>query len=116
MNYPVSPYEQLLMTQLFWARLPEPTRELRPISGRRFRADFSWPDAMLIVEVEGGTWIQGRHSRGKGFESDCEKQNLCVLDGWRYLRVTPAQIDSGKALEWIRRALSRDAREERDAA
>ena len=107
-----SPYETLLMTQLHWAGLPEPTRELRFIKGRRFRADFAWPDSMLIVECEGGTWIGGRHSRGKGFESDCEKQNLATLDGWRYLRVTPSQIDDGRALRWIEQALSRAERRE----
>jgi very-short-patch-repair endonuclease len=100
-----SPYETLLMTQLHWAHLPEPTRELRIIPGRRFRADFAWPAERLVVEVEGGTWIGGRHSRGKGFESDCEKQCLAVLDGWRYLRLTPSMIDDGRAIEWIRRAL-----------
>lgn len=109
-----SPYETLLMTQLHFARLPEPTRELRFIRGRRFRADFAWPTERVIVEVEGGTWIGGHHSRGKGFASDCEKQNLAVLDGWTYLRVTPEHIDSEKALDWIRRALS--AKEARNAA
>jgi hypothetical protein len=113
-----SPYETLLMTQLHWAGVSEPTREYRPIQGRRYRADFHWgPPHNLIVEVEGGTWIPGggRHTRGKGFESDCEKQNLCVLAGYRYLRLTPSMIDDGRAIEWIRRALEQ-SKERREAA
>ena len=79
-------------------------REVTFIPRRRFRADFLIGDD-LIVEVEGGTWIEGRHSRGKGFESDCEKQALAVIAGYRYLRVTSNQVEDGRAIGWIRQCL-----------
>jgi hypothetical protein len=98
--------EQLLAVQLEQAHVGF-DREVRFIPDRRFRADFvvygGFPE--LIVEVEGGTWNQGWHVRGGGFESGCEKQALAVIAGYRYLRVTSAQVEDGRALEWIRQAL-----------
>ena len=84
-------------------------REVTFISGRRFRADFlvGPGGSNVIVEVEGGTWVEGRHSRGKGFESDCEKQALAVIAGYRYLRVTSNQVEDGRAIDWIRQCLRR---------
>jgi len=40
---------------------------------------------MLAVEVDGGTWTGGRHTRGAGFEADCEKLNAAVIAGFRVL-------------------------------
>jgi len=60
---------------------------------------------MLAVEVDGGTWSGGRHTRGAGFESDCRKISLGVLDGWRVLRFTTDMVQSGEALTTIKEAL-----------
>lgn len=54
--------------------------------GRRFRADFCWPPERVILEVEGGTWVQGRHSRG---EADHEKYNLAASLGYLVFRTVP---------------------------
>jgi hypothetical protein len=62
---------------------------------------------MLAVEVEGGSWIHGRHVRGRGFEADCEKYNQAVLLGWRVLRFTAAMVEAGTALFAVDQALSR---------
>jgi very-short-patch-repair endonuclease len=59
---------------------------------------------MLAVEVEGGSWIAGRHVRARGFEADCEKYNAAVLLGWRILRFTTAMIESGAAISAIEAA------------
>lgn len=37
--------------------------------------------------------------------TDCEKYAEAVLAGWRVIRVTSTHVNSGEALEWIRRAL-----------
>lgn len=85
--------------------LPEPEREYRFHPKRRWRLDFAWPAAMLAVEVDGGVWAQGRHTRGAGYIADCEKLNEATLLGWSVLRVTGQHIDDGSAIDWIRRAL-----------
>jgi hypothetical protein len=66
---------------------------------------LAWPAHRVAVEVDGGTWTNGRHVRGAGFERDAEKFNEALLLGWLPLRVTTAMVDDGRALELVRRAL-----------
>jgi len=73
--------------------LPRPDREWRFHPFRRWRFDFAWPDRMVAVECEGGTWSGGRHIRGKGFEGDCEKYNAAAALGWTALRATAKMLD-----------------------
>ena len=72
---------------------------------RRWRFDFAWPLKKVALEVEGGTHSGGRHTRGSGFEKDCEKYNEATLQGWRVIRVTGAMVKDGRALQVIERAL-----------
>jgi len=67
-------------------RIPEPIREYQFAPPRRFRFDFAWPDQRVAVEIEGGEYVCGRHTRGRGFSVDCEKYNLAVMANWRVLR------------------------------
>lgn len=102
----VSDLEETLAMQLQAAGLPEPVREYRFAPPRRWRADFAWPNVALLVEVEGGHWAGGRHTRGAGFDRDVEKYNEAGLLAWRLVRVTSTHIKSGQAIEWIKRALA----------
>lgn len=114
--------ERVLALQMTGADLPEPEREYRWAAhlvglGRGLRKrleaaglkdwrfDFAWPHALLAVEVEGGTWSKGRHVRGQGYASDCEKYNAAQLHGWTVLRFTTEQVMDGRALATIERAL-----------
>jgi very-short-patch-repair endonuclease len=65
--------EDALAWQLRAARLPDPVREHQFAPPRRFRWDFAWPDHRVAVEVDGGLFVNGRHSRGAGVERDMEK-------------------------------------------
>lgn len=80
-------------------------REHRVVPTRRFRFDVAFPDALLAVEIQGGTWINGGHSRGKGIERDCEKAAEAMILGWRVLHVTTDQVRTGQALQWIQKLL-----------
>jgi very-short-patch-repair endonuclease len=80
-------------------------REHRFHPSRRWRFDCAWPFHMVALEVDGGSWVGGRHTTGSGFEKDCEKLSEAAALGWRVLRVTPRQIESGQALGWLERAL-----------
>lgn len=86
---------------------PQWTEEFRFHSTRRWRFDLCWPQEKIAMECEGGTWIAGRHSRGGGYESDCEKYIEALLLGWIVLRVTPRQIQEGKAEEWLKKVFKR---------
>jgi very-short-patch-repair endonuclease len=101
-----SSLERALAQQIALAGLPEPEREAVLVPGRKFRVDFYWRAARLVVEADGGIWGKGRHTSGAGFTRDAEKTNLLTLLGYRVLRVTSAQVQSGQALAWITQALA----------
>jgi len=86
--------------------LPEPTPEYRFAPPRKWRLDFAWPERKLALEVEGGIWIRGRHSRGAGMAKDMEKYNTLAIRGWRLLRVTPQQVSNGQAVALVEQALT----------
>lgn len=72
---------------------------------RDFRFDLAWPDRRLAVEVDGGTYSGGRHTRGAGYERDAEKGNEAAIKGWRVLHVTAAMVEDGRALDYVERLL-----------
>jgi len=86
---------------------PEPVREFRFAPDRRWRFDFAWPDRKIAVELEGGSWIRGRHVRGDGFTRDCEKYNAAVAAGWRVFRFTDKMLDDVSCLRVLHDVLRR---------
>lgn len=98
-------FEAELNRQIALAGLPRPIVQHRFHPTRRWRFDFAWPDYGLAVEVDGGIWTRGRHTRGAGYREDCIKLNEAVLLGWRVLRVTPDMVTDGQALQYIAYAM-----------
>ena len=96
---------ETLAFQMKAAKLPVPAREHRFHPERRWRFDLAFVEQKFAIEVDGGTWINGRHSRGTGYEKDCEKVAEAIALGWRVLRVTGGMVKSGKALEYAERIL-----------
>lgn len=76
---------------------------------REWRFDYAIPfenDSPymgIAIEVEGGAWSNGRHTRGKGFIGDMEKYNEATCLGWKLLRVTPDQLMTLKTIEYIKK-------------
>lgn len=70
-----------------------------------WRFDFLIEGTMFAVEVDGGTWSGGRHTRGAGFAEDCIKCNEAAILGYTVLRFTSDQVNSGVALSAIRRLM-----------
>jgi very-short-patch-repair endonuclease len=68
---------------------------------RKWRADFHIIGKKILVEVEGGVWSGGRHTRGKGYISDMEKYNAAVVMGYQVLRFSTEQVKSGLAVQQI---------------
>jgi very-short-patch-repair endonuclease len=72
-----------------------------------WRFDIAWPSMGLAVELEGGTWTGGRHTRGAGFAEDCRKYNAAQLLGWLVLRFTADQLkDQNGFLGAVRQGLA----------
>jgi very-short-patch-repair endonuclease len=97
---------QILMKDVKDAGLPEPVVEHRFHDVRKWRFDLAWIEDKVALEVEGGIWTQGRHSRGVGMEADMEKYNTAQLMGWTVLRYSTGQIKQGKPIEDLKRALA----------
>ncbi len=81
--------------------LPTPTLEHRFHTTRKWRFDVAWPAHKVALEVEGGVWTRGRHSRGAGMVGDMEKYNAAVLDGWRVLRCVPRDVCMSETAEML---------------
>lgn len=76
-------------------------REFRFHHIRRWRFDYAIPAARVAIEVEGGAWTRGRHTRGKGFLNDIEKYNAATLLGWRVFRTAPDALLSAAFIEMV---------------
>lgn len=83
---------------------PEPEHAFaRP--RRRWRLDYAWVEQRVGLEVDGGVYTGGRHTRGAGWEKDTEKLNTAAAMGWRILRTTPRKLTTTATLAFIARAL-----------
>jgi len=63
---------------------------------RRWKADYAHLGLKIIIEQEGGIYMQGRHSRGAGMEADMQKYNSANILGYKVLRYTPKQMRAGR--------------------
>ena len=82
--------------QFYWA-LTERTPTGKP---QQYHADFAYPKAMLLVEVEGQVHaIKARRAE------DCARASLAAALGYRMVRVTKDMIVNGDAVRLVRRAL-----------
>lgn len=72
--------------------VPTPEREVRFDATRKWRFDFAWIADKVSVEIDGGAYVNGRHNRGRGFESDHEKLNAAQAQGWKVFKFTPQML------------------------
>jgi very-short-patch-repair endonuclease len=85
--------------------LPDPVTEHRFHPVRKWRFDYAWPEHFVALEVEGGVWIAGRHTRGSGYIGDMEKYSEAAALGWRILRVQPKDLRTQKTIDLLRRCI-----------
>jgi len=62
------------------------------LDGRKHKGDAINESEKILIEIEGGLWIKGRHNQPIGYMTDMEKYNLATLQGWRILRYTPETL------------------------
>jgi hypothetical protein len=100
-------YSQPIVSAWFRdAGLPEPEFEWRFHPTRKWRFDLAWPGHKVALEVDGGIWVAGRHSRGAGVKADWEKINTAQLLGWRVFRCEPRDLTTMETADMIRQALA----------
>lgn len=79
--------------------------EYRFAPPRKWRFDYCWPAYKVALEVEGGVWTRGRHTRGAGFLKDIEKYNEAASLGWLVLRTTPDKLLTRDTIELLKRTI-----------
>lgn len=75
----------------------DPMREFT-FCDRKWRFDFAFPARKLAIEIEGGIFVNGGHSRGAAYERDLEKYNTAAKMGWVVLRYSTAMVLAGTAI------------------
>lgn len=88
------------------AGLPAPETEYKFHDERKWRFDYAYPTHKVALEVEGGIWMGGRHSRGAGMRNDMEKYNAAASSGWLVIRVEPANLLTMNTAQLLRGALN----------
>lgn len=80
--------------ELLWkmAKGPDLEKERVFAPPRRWRFDYTHIESRIAIELDGGVWKQGRHTRGSGYVKDCEKFNTATLHGWGVFRLTPEMV------------------------
>ncbi|WP_156189684.1 DUF559 domain-containing protein [Acinetobacter indicus] len=94
--------EAALIQQLRALKI-EFVQEFKFHTARKWRADFHISNTKLLIEVEGGIWSNGRHTRGKGYLGDMEKYNTATMMGYQVLRFSTEQVTSGYAIQEIKK-------------
>ena len=89
-----------------WMETKGFTREHKFAHDRKWRMDYAHLALCISLEVEGGVWTMGGHTRPAGFLKNLEKYNAATLAGWAVLRCTPQMIKDGTAYQLVDRALA----------
>jgi very-short-patch-repair endonuclease len=86
---------------------PALTKEVTFYPGRRFRFDYAHKAIngfKAAIELDGGVFTGGRHSRGMGQVKDAEKGRLAAYSGWNVIHFTCKCItfeNIRQAVEWF---------------
>ena len=127
-------YNGSFVTQVWAAAgIATPQVEYQFDTTRKWRFDFAWPKNQQIgdgrsemggkaqpqlpsanchllaggvaLEVQGGLWVRGRHTRGAGQKNDMEKFTAAAVAGWRILYCQPSEVTSTRMVNNIKAAL-----------
>lgn len=93
--------EEMLALQMAEAGLKF-ERQWAWLKGRKYRADFGFPEQKLIVELEGAV-----HRIKARFKADILKSQDAVLNGFWLLRIGSDQVRMNSAVAIIKMALLR---------
>lgn len=63
------------------------------------------PVGGVAVEVQGGIWTNGRHTRGAALVKEWQKLNTAAALGWRVLFVAPGKENSTEFVTLLEQAL-----------
>lgn len=88
-----STLEERVVSLLVRLNLPPAHRHYRFAPGRKFEADFAYPEKKLIIEADGGKYQFGEHHTPEGLEYDRQRSEIAKELGWTVLRADTDGID-----------------------
>lgn len=126
----MNPHQNKLLLQIWRAAaIPAPQAEFRFHPERKWRFDFAWPRRIqtitdtdgaaaatvyfpkkhfpggVAVEIQGGCWARGRHTRGAALVKEREKLNHAAALGWRVLFCSPQEAFTKGFADLLKQAL-----------
>jgi hypothetical protein len=87
--------------------LPTPVWDEVKIGGWKGAWDFAWPDLKVVVDVHGGEFVRGHHTRGKNILDDYEKLMRAVHAGWTCVLFGGTQTEDEKMLSMLAEIIER---------
>jgi very-short-patch-repair endonuclease len=97
--------DRIFLAALAQAGIPAPVAEYKFHPIRKWRMDFAWPEHKVFLEVDGGLWVGGRHTRAPAMLKTWEKENTATTLGWRILRCQPRDVNKQETINLIQKAL-----------
>lgn len=83
-------------------------REYKFYGLRRWKADFALTGGMqsdgsiVLIEIEGAVWANGRHTRGSGYVKDLDKYRTAAALGHKVFRFSTQEVLDGTAKTFIK--------------
>ena len=88
-----SALEVLAARMLRTSDLPRPERQVDVVAfGEKFRLDFAWPEAKVVLECDGKKWHAFEHDRERWSAIVAATKFHIVWATWRRLKREPAQL------------------------
>jgi hypothetical protein len=109
--WPVTSHEPNPILTAFFKEngIPIPVAEFVFHPDRKWRFDFAWSNEKVALEVQGGIFEQGRHTRGAALLKEWQKLNAAAILGWRILYCQPKDILKHEIATMILAALALEA-------
>lgn len=63
--------------------------------------DFTWPDLRVALDIHGGEFVRGHHTRGQNIRDDYKKMLIAHTNGWYATAIGGTQADDDEILEMI---------------
>jgi very-short-patch-repair endonuclease len=101
MSKPKIDYTATFLDQYKQTNLPPLQQEVKFHETRKWKFDFAIVELKIAIEIEGGTWNYGRHTRPKGYQNDCNKYNAAQALGWKVFRFTTDDIINNRIIGFL---------------
>ena len=101
------PQEPSQLEALFWLQLlangvrADWAQQVKAIPGRNFKFDFACEKLRILVELQGGNYQHGAHSRPMGLKRDYQKANLAQRHGWTIYQFDSDSVRDGEAIMFV---------------